>query len=95
MNSIAAAANRNLRVGHRRPRPSVANRWGIVRSAITISAIILMEEEGTEDRNGARERLEPNVVAVGRMSSSHRDRRLLRLKHEFPHTLLVVTVQSA
>ena len=33
----------------------VANRWGIVRSAITISAIILMEEEKGEDRNGARE----------------------------------------
>ena len=66
MNWIAAAsANRNLRVGHRRPRPSVANRWGIVRSAITISAIILMEEGGKTETGP--DRLEPNVVvAVGR-----------------------------
>ena len=51
MNSIAAATQTVIcelvivRVA------SVANRWGIVRSAITISAIILMEEEG---RGGGR-----------------------------------------
>ena len=68
-------ANRNLRVGHR-PRPSVANRWGIVRSAITISAIILMEEEGTEDRNGAREReCSPRQDFI-----SHADRDMTRLR---------------
>ena len=41
------------------------NRWGIVRSAITISAIILMEEGGKTETGP--DRLEPNVVvAVGR-----------------------------
>ena len=62
----------------------VVNRWGIVRSAITISAIILMEEEG-EDRNGAREI--GTKCRRGGSNEQGRDRPLLRLKHEFSHHL--------
>ena len=58
----------------------VANRWGIVRSAITISAIILMEEEG-EDRNGAREI--GTKCRRGGSNEQCRDRPCLRPKHKF------------